>query len=207
MKSFYASVECIERGLNPLTTNLVVADNSRTQKTICLAVSPSLKNYGIGGRARLFEVITSVNEANTLRKLKAPQREFKGASYNAEELSSDNSLAIDYITATPRMALYIEYSTRIYEIYLKYVSPEDIHVYSIDEVFIDATHYLTVNKLTAYEFARKIISDVLKETGITATAGIGTNLYLCKTEKNYGHTSRLLISGELEKELQKDSNH
>ena len=180
LKSFYASVECIERGLNPLTTNLVVADNSRTQKTICLAVSPSLKNYGIGGRARLFEVITSVNEANTLRKLKAPQREFKGASYNAEELSSDNSLAIDYITATPRMALYIEYSTRIYEIYLKYVSPEDIHVYSIDEVFIDATHYLTVNELTAYEFARKIISDVLKETGITATAGIGTNLYLCK---------------------------
>lgn len=180
LKSFYASVECIERGLNPLKTNLVVADNSRTQKTICLAVSPSLKSYGISGRARLFEVIQQVSEANTLRKCKAPSREFKGSSYDADELKGDLSLAIDYITATPRMALYMDYSTRIYNVYLKYVSPEDIHVYSIDEVFIDATHYLKINKQTAHEFARRIISDVLNTTGITATAGIGTNLYLCK---------------------------
>lgn len=180
LKSFYASVECIERGLDPLTTNLLVADQSRTEKTICLAVSPSLKSYGISSRARLFEAIQQINSANQIRKQKAPKREFSGKSYNNNELSSNPSLAIDYITAPPQMALYIEYSTRIYEIYLKYIAPEDIHVYSIDEVFIDATHYLKPNRKTAYEFARMIISDVLKSTGITATAGIAPNMYLCK---------------------------
>ncbi len=180
LKSFYASVECVERGLNPLTTNLLVADNSRTQKTICLAVSPSLKSYGISGRARLFEAVSQVEKANTIRRYNAPDKKLEGSSYDAKELESNPSLAIDYITAPPRMAHYIEYSTRIYNVYLKYIAPEDIHVYSIDEVFIDATHYLAVNKLSAREFAQKIIKDVLKETGITATAGIGTNLYLCK---------------------------
>lgn len=180
LKSFYASVECIERGLNPLKTNLVVADNSRTHKTICLAVSPSLKSYGISGRARLFEVVGQVNEANLKRKYSIKAKEFSGSSYDADELIANPELQIDYITATPRMALYMEYSTRIYNIYLNYVAPEDIHVYSIDEVFIDATHYLKAKKLTAHEFAKKIISDVLNATGITATAGIGTNLYLCK---------------------------
>lgn len=180
LKSFYASVECMERGLNPLTTNLLVADNSRTQKTICLAVSPSLKSYGISGRARLFEAVSQVEKANAIRRYNAPDKKLEGSSYDAKELESNPSLAIDYITAPPRMGLYIEYSTRIYNVYLKYIAPEDIHVYSIDEVFIDATHYLAVNKLSAREFAQKIIKDVLKETGITATAGIGTNLYLCK---------------------------
>ncbi len=180
LKSFYASVECVERGLNPLTTNLLVADNSRTQKTICLAVSPSLKSYGISGRARLFEAVSQVEKANAIRRYNAPEKKLDGSSYDAEELESNPSLAIEYITAPPRMAHYIEYSTRIYNIYLKYIAPEDIHVYSIDEVFIDATHYLRANKLNAREFARRIIRDVLKETGITATAGIGSNLYLCK---------------------------
>ena len=141
LKSFYASVECVERGLDPLTTNLLVADPGRTEKTICLAVSPSLKGYGISGRARLFEAIQQINMANEARRYKAPKRRLEGSSYDDNELKSNPSLAIDYITAPPRMALYMLYSTRIYEIYLKYLAPEDIHVYSIDEVFIDATHY------------------------------------------------------------------
>lgn len=180
LKSFYASVECVERGLDPLTTNLLVADQGRTEKTICLAVSPSLKSYGLSGRARLFEAIQQINMANEARRYKAPKRKLEGSSYDDNELKDNPSLAIDYITAPPRMALYMQYSTRIYEIYLKYLAPEDIHVYSIDEVFIDATHYLKVNKMTAHEFAKTIISDVLKSTGITATAGIAPNMYLCK---------------------------
>ncbi|SHO54140.1 Y-family DNA polymerase [Anaerocolumna xylanovorans] len=180
LKSFYASVECIERKLDPLTTNLVVADASRTEKTICLAVSPSLKAYGIPGRARLFEVVQKVKEANAARLQKAPGRSFSGSSYNDTELKSSPSLSLDYIAAPPRMAYYIEYSTQIYNIYLKYVAPEDIHVYSIDEVFIDATDYLNTYKFSARELATKMILDVLKTTGITATAGIGTNLYLSK---------------------------
>ncbi|HPK16733.1 MAG TPA: DNA methylase [Clostridia bacterium] len=180
LKSFYASVECVERGLDPLTTNLVVADPSRTEKTICLAVSPSLKAYGVPGRARLFEVVQKVREANADRLHKAPGRFFSGASSNDSELKSSPELSIDYIVATPRMALYIEYSTRIYNIYLKYIAPEDIHVYSIDEVFIDATEYLNTYKLSARELATEMILDVLKTIGITATAGIGTNLYLAK---------------------------
>ena len=180
LKSFFASVECVERGLNPLTTNLVVADKERTEKTICLAVTPSLKTYGIPGRARLFEVVQKVREVNNQRKTRAPQRKFVGKSFNAIELNENPSLELDYIIAPPRMAYYMEYSTRIYNVYLKYVAPEDIHVYSIDEVFIDITHYLATYKLSAYEFARKLIQDVLKTTGITATAGIGTNMYLAK---------------------------
>lgn len=180
LKSFYASVECVERNLNPLTTNLVVADLSRTEKTICLAVSPSLKSYGIPGRARLFEVMQKVKEVNQSRKWKSPNKMLIGASYNYLEIQDDPSLAVDYIVATPRMALYMEYSTRIYDIYLKYVAPEDIHVYSVDEVFMDVTAYLKTNKMTPREFAKTIIKDVLMTTGITATAGIGTNMYLCK---------------------------
>ena len=180
LKSFYASVECIERRLDPLTTNLVVADASRTEKTICLAVSPSLKAYGIPGRPRMFEVVQKVKEINATRLRKAPGRVFSGASFNDTELKSSPHIALDYIVATPRMALYIEYSTQIYAIYLKYIAPEDIHVYSIDEVFFDATNYLNAQKLSAREFVRQIILDVLKTTGITATAGIGTNLYLSK---------------------------
>ena len=180
LKSFYASVECIERGLDPMKTNLVVADVSRTEKTICLAVSPSLKKYGIPGRARLFEAVQKLKEVNALRRTQAPGREFIGKSWNADELEADPSLEIDYIAAPPRMAHYMEHSAKIYETYLKYVAPEDIHVYSIDEVFIDATPYLKLNKKTAEEFARMLIWDVLKTTGITATAGIGTNLYLAK---------------------------
>ncbi len=180
LKSFYASVECKERDLDPLTTNLVVADPERTEKTICLAVSPSLKRYGIPGRARLFEVIQKVREVNIERRNKAPKRSFMGQSYVATELDAHPELEISYITAPPRMALYMEYSTRIYDIYLKYVAQEDIHVYSIDEVFMDVTQYLAAYKLTARELAQKMIKDVLQETGITATAGIGTNLYLCK---------------------------
>lgn len=180
LKSFYASVECKERGLDPITTNLVVADKDRTEKTICLAVSPSLKAYGIAGRARLFEVIQQVDKVNAARLRNAPNRKFVGKSYNDEELKSNCALKLSYITAPPRMALYMEYSTRIYEIYKSFVAPEDIHVYSIDEVFIDATWYLKNYGLTAREFASKIIKEVLNKTGITATAGIGTNLYLCK---------------------------
>ena len=180
LKSFYASVECIERGLDPLTNHLVVADPSRTEKTICLAVSPSLKAYGIPGRARLFEVVEAVKTINARRQQKAPGHRFTGSSYKAAELAADPSLALDYIVAPPRMGHYIRYSAGIYDIYLRYVAPEDIHVYSVDEVFIDATDYLTSHGLTARELARRMIGEVLRATGITATAGIGSNLYLCK---------------------------
>ena len=180
LKSFYASVECIQRGLDPLTTNLLVADASRTEKTICLAVSPSLKSYGIPGRPRLFEAVQKVSEANALRKASAPRGQFRGKSWDANALNADPSLAIDYITAPPRMAMYMETSAKIYEIYLKYVAPEDIHVYSVDEVFLDLTPYLKNSGATAYEYVRRMIQDVLQTTGITAAAGIGTNLYLCK---------------------------
>ena len=179
LKSFYASVECVDRGLDPLTTNLVVADVSRTEKTICLAVSPSLKAYGIGGRARLFEVVQRVREVNYERK-KAAGWKMAGKSYNDPELKANPSLELDYIAAPPRMAHYIEVSTKVYQIYLKYIAPEDIHVYSIDEVFMDVTAYLGTYKMTAHELAIKMIRDVLATTGITATAGIGTNMYLAK---------------------------
>lgn len=180
LKSFYASVECVERGLDPLTTNLVVADASRTEKTICLAVSPSLKSYGIPGRPRLFEVVQKVRDVNARRRLAAPRRTLTGESYFASELNANPELAVSYLTAPPRMAFYIDYSTRIYHIYLKYIAPEDIHVYSIDEVMMDVTDYLSTYNMTARELAMTMIRDVLHETGITATAGIGTNLYLAK---------------------------
>lgn len=180
LKSFYASVECVERGLDPLKTNLVVADKSRTEKTICLAVSPTMKAYGISGRARLFEVVQKINEVNRNRRRYTPGKMFSGRSVFDDELKNNPQLAADYITAPPRMAYYIEYSTKIYEIYLKYISEEDIHVYSIDEVFIDAEKYLAVYKKTARELALTIIRDILKNTGITAAAGVGTNLYLAK---------------------------
>ena len=180
LKSFYASVECIERELDPLKTNLVVADSSRTEKTICLAVTPSLKAHGVSGRARLFEVVQRVKEVNRQRKWKAPGKEFTGESYDADELQTNPSLALGYIVAPPRMAHYMEYSTRIYDVYLKYISAEDILVYSIDEVFMDITSYLNTYKMTAHELAMTIIRDVLATTGITATAGIGTNMYLAK---------------------------
>lgn len=180
LKTFYASVECVEHGWDPLATNLVVADTSRTAKTICLAVSPALKAYGIPGRARLFEVIRKVNEENDRRRRYAPGHAFLGSSFDDRELRADPSLSLDYIAAPPRMALYMEYSTKIYNIYLKYIAPEDIHVYSIDEVLIDVTSYLSAYRMTARELAKKMILDVLGATGITATAGIGTNLYLCK---------------------------
>lgn len=180
LKSFYASVECRERNRDPLTTNLVVADPSRTEKTICLAVSPSLKAYGIPGRARLFEVVQKVREANNIRRRNIPDHHFNGASDDSTKLGTDPTLQLDYIIAPPRMALYMEYSTRIYDIYLKYIAPEDIHIYSVDEVFMDVTGYLNTYHMTARELAMTMIQDVLKTTGITATAGIGTNLYLCK---------------------------
>lgn len=180
LKSFFASVECVERGLNPLTANLVVADESRTEKTICLAVSPSLKAYGIGGRARLFEVQQRVREVNAARLQAAPGRAFRGKSCLAPELQADPSLALDFVIAPPQMAHYIDMSTRIYGIYLKYVAPEDMHVYSIDEVFMDVTAYGRTYGLTPRQLAMRIVLDVLQTTGITATAGIGTNLYLCK---------------------------
>ncbi len=180
LKSFYASVECKERNLDPLTTNLVVADPDRTEKTICLAVSPSLKSYGIPGRPRLFEVVQRVREVNEERRRKAPNHTFSGATYHNPKLQSHPELALDYVIAPPRMALYMEYSTRIYDVYLKYIAPEDMHVYSIDEVFMDVTGYLETYKMTAREFAKTVIRDVLNTTGITATAGIGSNMYLCK---------------------------
>ena len=180
LKSFYASVECAERGLDPLDANLVVADESRTDKTICLAVSPALKAHGISGRARLFEAKQRIKEVNRERKRKAPGREFTGKSIFASELLADPSLELDLVIARPRMAYYMDYSRSIVEIYLRYVSPEDILVYSVDEVFIDATRYLPVYHKTAHEFAMMLIRDVLKETRITATAGIGTNMYLAK---------------------------
>lgn len=180
LKSFYASVECVERGLNPMTTNLVVADSERTEKTICLAVTPSLKEYGISGRARLFEVVQKVEEVNRERKRKLFGKNFTGESCNKTEILENPSVAVSYIIAPPRMAYYIKHSTKIYNIYLKYVSPEDIHVYSIDEVFMDITSYLKNGKMTARQMASKIIKDVFETTGITATAGIGTNMYLAK---------------------------
>jgi len=186
LKSFYASVECVERGLDAMTTNLVVADASRTEKTICLAVSPSLKAYGIPGRARLFEVVQKVREVNARRRQAAPDRTLTGTSVYDWQLKHDPALAVDYITAVPRMALYMDYSTRIYQVYLKYIAPEDIHVYSIDEVFMDVTHYLKLYGLTPRELAKRIILDVLETTGITAAAGIGTNLYLCKVAMDIG---------------------
>lgn len=180
LKSFYASVECVDRGLDPLGVNLVVADLSRTEKTICLAVSPPLKSYGIPGRARLFEVIQRVREINAVRRSTAPRRRFSGKSFTDAELKANPALELDYIAAPPRMSRYMEISTRIYGIYLKYIAPEDIHVYSIDEVFIDVTHYLRTYKKSAKEIALMLIQEVLRETGITATAGVGTNLYLAK---------------------------
>lgn len=180
LKSFYASVECIERGLDPMTTNLVVADASRTEKTICLAVSPSLRSYGVPGRTRLFEVVQKVKEINAQRKWNAPGRAFTSESYIDTEVKASPSIALSYLIAPPRMALYMEYSTRIYQVYMKYIAPEDVHVYSIDEVLVDATNYLNTYGLTPRELAMKMIQDVLQTTGITATAGIGTNLYLSK---------------------------
>lgn len=180
LKSFYASVECIERGLDPLKTNLVVADVSRTEKTICLAVSPALKKYGIPGRPRLFEVVQKIREANIRREKQAPCHRFSGTSFDETELNRSPELQISYIAAAPRMSRYMEYSTRIFDIYLRYIAPEDMHVYSVDEVFIDATAYLHTYGLTAHELALRMIRDVLRETGVTATAGIGTNMYLCK---------------------------
>ena len=180
LKSMYASVECVARGLDPLTTNLVVADVSRTEKTICLAVTPSLKAYGIGGRARLFEVVQRLREVNYERQMKSPSRRLTGKSVSDIELKEHPDWAVDYIAAPPRMAHYIDVSSKIYGIYLKYIAPEDIHVYSIDEVFMDVTDYLKSYKKTAHELAMTMIRDVLSQTGITATAGIGTNMYLCK---------------------------
>lgn len=186
LKSFYASVECMERGLDPLNTNLVVADASRTQKTICLAVSPSLKAYGIPGRARLFEVEQKVKEANARRQTRAPKNILDGKSVFASELNENPNLAIDYIAAKPRMALYMSKSTQIYDVYLRYIAPEDIYAYSVDEVFIDASGYLKTYGLNAHDFARLLVREVFKETGITATAGIGPNLYLCKIAMDIG---------------------
>lgn len=180
LKSFYASEECVERGLDPMEVNLVVADPSRTEKTICLAVSPALKSFGIPGRARLFEVVQRVAEVNALRRGRAPGGKFSGSSCVLKELEANPGLSLDYIVAPPRMAHYMKASTQIYQIYLNYVAPEDIHVYSIDEVFIDATAYLRLYGCSARELARRMIQAVYQATGITATAGIGTNLYLCK---------------------------
>lgn len=180
LKSFYASVECVERKLDPLGTNLVVADPGRTEKTICLAVSPSLKAYGIPGRARLFEVVQKVAEVNSLRRSKAPCRTLTGKSWDAALLQQHRDWEVDYIVAPPQMARYMRVSSQIYELYLKFVAPEDIHVYSIDEVFIDATPYLKIYNVDGRGFAEMLIRQVLAHTGITATAGVGTNLYLCK---------------------------
>lgn len=186
LKSFYASVECQERGLDPITTNLVVADKSRTEKTICLAVSPALKSYGIPGRARLFEVVQKVKEVNRIRKQKAPNNTFTGLSYDDIALKKNPDLELSYIIAPPRMAYYMKYSTDIYKIYLKYFSPDDLFAYSIDEVFIDVTHYLKTYNMTPRQLVTKVIQDVYETTGITATAGIGTNLYLCKIAMDIG---------------------
>lgn len=180
LKSFYASVECVERGLDPLTTNLVVADESRTEKTICLAATTAIKSYGVPGRARLFEVVQKIKAANSIRRFYAPSKQLTGTSHDATELANDPNLAIDYIVAPPRMAFYMDYSARIYKVYLRYIAPQDIHTYSIDEMFINAAPYLDTYKMTAHDLAMKLVRKVLKETGITATAGIGTNLYLAK---------------------------
>ena len=180
LKSFYASVECQQRGIDPLLSNLVVADTSRTDKTICLAVSPALKAYGIPGRGRLYEVIRKVREINQARREAIRYQPFRGASINAKELAEDPYLELSYISAVPRMALYMEYSSRVYSVYLRYIAPEDIHVYSIDEVFMDVTSYLKTYGLSAHELAIRMIREVLALTGITATAGIGPNMYLAK---------------------------
>ena len=180
LKSFYASVECLEHGLDPLNTNLVVADRSRTEKTICLAVSPSLKAIGIPGRPRLFEVLQKVEAENQRRIRSAPGGKFSGESYYADELARDRSKKLTYVIASPQMRRYMEVSANIYKIYLKYVSPDDIHVYSIDEVFIDVTNYLETYQCSAHELVMRMVRDVLDNTGITATAGIGTNLFLAK---------------------------
>lgn len=180
LKSFYASVECVERGLDPLLTNLVVADASRTEKTICLAVTPSLKAYGISGRARLFEVVEKVRQVNMERLCFSPEGIFTGRSTHDPDVQANDGWELDYIVAPPRMRLYMQYSARIYGIYLRYIAPEDIHVYSVDEVFIDATNYLQSYRMTPRELTVKLIHEVLRETGITATAGIGTNFYLSK---------------------------
>ncbi len=180
LKSFYASVECVDRGLNPLDTFLVVADESRTEKTICLAVSPPLKAYGIPGRARLFEVVEGVKKANAKRKNRLKNKNFCGASHFAYYVDRNHEMMIDYIVAPPRMKRYMEMSSQIYKIYLEFVAPEDIHVYSVDEVFIDLTDYLRANKMTAAQMCEKMVRTVFERTGITATAGIGTNMYLAK---------------------------
>lgn len=180
LKSFYASVECVERGLDPITTNLVVADSTRTEKTICLAISPALKKYGLPGRVRLFEVVSKVREINQVRRRQISYRKFTGKSYDSNLLNKDHNLELDYIVAPPRMKLYMEYSTKIYNIYLKFLSKEDIYVYSIDEVFCDITNYLKYYNKSPEELVSDIILEVYKNTGITATAGIGTNLYLAK---------------------------
>ena len=180
LKSFYASVECRERGLDPLTTHLVVADESRTEKTICLAVTPSLKRYGISGRARLFEVTSRMREVNARRRAAIGGKPFSGKSVSEPELEQDPTLEADFIAATPRMAYYMEYSSRIFQIYMRFIAPEDVHVYSVDEVFLDVTHYLNTYGMSAHDLAIRMIREVLSETGITATAGIGTNLYLAK---------------------------
>jgi nucleotidyltransferase/DNA polymerase involved in DNA repair len=180
LKSFYASVECVARGLDPLRTNLVVADASRTEKTICLAVSPSLKACGIPGRPRLFEVIEKVGQINAARRQRAPGRQFAGESCDDDALRASPELSLGYITATPRMSYYLECSARIYELYLRHLAPEDIHVYSIDEVFLELTGYLPASGKTAWEYAQMLVGEIYAETGITATAGIGTNLYLAK---------------------------
>jgi len=180
LKSFYASVECKERGLDPMTTNLVVADESRTNKTVCLAITPSLKSYELGGRARLYEVIRKVRDINNERRKKIPNHRFVGKSYNDTELKNNPRLELDFIVAPPRMSYYMEYSTQIYNVYLKYLAPEDIYVYSIDEVFCDITNYLNLYKMTPKELVTKMIQDAYETTGITATAGIGSNMYLSK---------------------------
>ena len=200
LKSFYASVECQERGLDPLKTNLVVADESRTEKTVCLAISPSMKQYGLGGRARLYEVIQKLKEVNYKRKRENKFKDFTDKSYNDDELKSNKNLEIDFIIAPPRMSHYMKYSTEIYNVYLKYLAPEDIYVYSIDEVFCDITNYLKLNKTTPREFVTKMIHDVYKTTGITATGGIGTNMYLAKVAMDI--VAKKAAPDELELECQ-----
>ena len=180
LKSFYASVECVEAGLNPLDVCLLVADESRTNKTICLAVSPALKELGCPGRPRLFEAQRVIREVNHERRMKTKNKKYSKKSVYLHEIQKDNSVQIDYLVATPKMRLYMAYSVKIYEIYMRYFSKDDMHVYSVDEVFIDATNYLDLYKISAHELARRVISDILKETGITATAGIGPNMFLCK---------------------------
>jgi len=196
LKSFYASVECVERGLDPLDTNLVVADVARTEKTICLAVSPSLKAYGISGRARLFEVVSACAAANAARRRAAPYGRLVGSSYSATALANDKRLALDYIAAPPRMAKYLEYSAKIYSIYLKFVAPEDVHVYSVDEVFIDISSYLRVQKLTAREFVRRIILAVFEETGITKFDFIDFRIETSYVLGNFVHKKLVLFAAQ-----------